>query len=220
MIKPHYNILIATPANNFTPAYVKSLLKTIYILNKENISWNFLNATGSLIAMVREETICGSYFNDETVIEPCGGEFTYDKIIWIDSDIEWQVSDFFALYLSDKDIITGCYLMSDRNIPIYDRPRGDMMSEEMFLTIKEPFKIHGCGFGFIGIKSGVFEKMPRPWFGPVKIPNDDKNKNISPEFIIVGEDLSWCTKAISCGFDIWADPSIKVNHQKSMMIKW
>jgi hypothetical protein len=110
--------------------------------------------------------------------------------------------------------------MEDRHVPIYNQPRGGMMPEQMLLEIKEPFKVAGAGFGFIAVKSGVFENMKRPWFGPVAIPNTDENKENDPEFILIGEDLSWCTKAINAGFDIWVDPLVRVTHQKTFQLYW
>lgn len=220
MDKPHFNVVIATPGNGFTPGYMRSILRTTSALTSEGLSWNFVNQGGSLVAMARESTVGGQDTNNPLMDKPWSGDFTYDKIMWIDSDIEWSPQDFFRLYKSDKDIISGCYLMEDRHIPIYNQPRGGMMPEDMLLQKKEPFKIAGAGFGFLAVKYGVFEKMPRPWFGPVAIPNTDENKDKEPEFILIGEDLSWCTKAISCGFDIWVDPLVRVTHQKTFQLYW
>lgn len=220
MDKPHFNVVIATPGNGFTPGYMRSILRTTSALTSEGLSWNFVNQGGSLVAMARESTVGGQDTNNPLMDKPWSGDFTYDKIMWIDSDIEWSPQDFFRLYKSDKDIISGCYLMEDRHIPIYNQPRGGMMPEDMLLQKKEPFKIAGAGFGFLAVKYGVFEKMPRPWFGPVAIPNTDENKDKEPEFILIGEDLSWCTKAINCGFDIWVDPLVRVTHQKTFQLYW
>jgi hypothetical protein len=218
--KPHFNIVIATPANSFTPGYLRSLLQTVVAIQQEGLTWNFISQGGSLVAMARESTIGGPNTNDIKMTEPYNGEFTYDMIMWIDSDIIWDPADVFKLYKSNKKIISGCYLMEDRHIPIYNQPRGGMMPEQMLLQAKEPFKVAGAGFGFIAVKSGVFENMPRPWFGPVSIPNTDDNKDIAPEFILIGEDLSWCTKAIKSGFEIWVDPSVRVTHQKTFPLIW
>lgn len=216
MNTPHFNVVFATPGNSFTPHYVRSLLVATNALNQEGLSWNFLNQGGSLVAMARETTIGGWDTNNINMRQPCSGEFTYDMIMWIDSDIAWTPTDMFALYNSDKEIISGCYLMENRYIPIYQQPRGGMMPEELLDTYKKPFKVAGCGFGFIGVKSGVFENMPRPWFGPAPVPNyDEKTGEKKEDFILIGEDLSWCTKAIAAGFDIWVDPSVRVIHQKT-----
>jgi hypothetical protein len=218
--KPHFDVIIATPGNSFTQGYMRSILITVKALEQEGLSWNFLNQGGSLVAMARESTIGGYDTSNPLMREPCSGQFTYNKIIWIDSDIEWGVQDFFRLYNSKKDIVSGCYLMTDRMVPIYNQPRGGMMPEAMLLERSEPFKVAGAGFGFIAIKSGVFEKMPRPWFGPVAIENTAEDKEENPQFILVGEDLSWCTKAIQCGFEIWVDPKVKVIHEKTFQLYW
>jgi hypothetical protein len=216
MNKPHFNVVFATPANSFTPGYLRSLLVSTNALNQEGLSWNFLSQGGSLVAMARETTIGGMDTNNVKMTQPCSGEFTYDMIMWIDSDISWTPTDLFALYNSKKEITSGCYLMEDRTIPIYQQPRGGMMPEALLDDYKRPFKVAGCGFGFIGVKSGVFEKMPRPWFGPVPIPNfDEETGEKTEDFILVGEDLSWCTKAINSGFEIWVDPDVRVVHQKT-----
>jgi hypothetical protein len=218
--RPHFDVVIATPGNGFTPGYMRSILRTVAILDKEGISWNFLNQGGSLVAMARESTIGGCDTNNPLMSEPCSGQFTYNKIIWIDSDIEWMTQDFFRLYNSEKDIVSGCYLMEDRMIPIYNQPRGGMMPEKMLLEKTDPFKVAGAGFGFLAVKYGVFENMPRPWVGPVSISNTAEDKDSNPEFILIGEDLAWCTKAIKCGFDIWVDPKVRVVHQKTFQLYW
>jgi hypothetical protein len=221
MDKPHFNVVIATPGNSFTPGYMTSILRTVSLLDREGMSWNFLNQGGSLVAMARESTIGGYDTNNIKMTEPCSGDFTYDKIMWIDSDIEWNPEDFFKLYNSKKDIISGCYLMEDRHIPIYNQPRGGMMPEEMLLKKTEPFEIAGAGFGFLCVKYGVFENMKRPWFGPVGVENiDEETGEKTEDFILVGEDLSWCTKAIRAGFKIWVDPLVRVTHQKTFKLYW
>lgn len=220
-MKPHYNIVFATPANSFTPGYLRSLLITIDAFYSEGITWNFLSQGGSLVSMARECTVAGYDVNNVEMNELCSGTFTYDMIMWIDSDIEWQPSDVMRLYNSNKQIISGCYLMENRHVPIYQQPRGGMMPETLLNDYSSPFKIAGCGFGFLGVKSGVFEKMPRPWFGPVAVPDfDEKTGEKKEDFILVGEDLSWCTKAINSGFDIWVDPNVRVIHQKTFKLNW
>jgi len=216
MEKSHFNIVFATPGNSFTPGYLRSLLISTRAIEQEGLTWNFLNQGGSLVSMARESTIGGYDTNNIDMTEPVNGQVTYDKIMWIDSDISWMPTELFQLYNSKKEIISGCYLMEDRHIPIYNQPRGGMMPEQLLNDYNKPFKIAGCGFGFLAVKQGVFEKMPRPWFGPESVPDGDNGEI----FILVGEDLSWCTKAIKSGFDIWCDPDVRVIHQKTFQLFW
>ena len=213
----HYNVVIATPGNSFTQGYVFSLINTIKFLEKSSISWNFVNKSASFVSLAREMTVAGSGFNSQTSKIPFSSDFSYDKIFWIDSDISWAIEDFANLYYSDEDIISGCYLMPDGNSPIYLEKMGPMMSGQDVATRSKKFKAQGCGFGFICIKNNVFENIPRPWFGPVPFLSGSQE---DPQILLIGEDLSWSTKAINCGFEIWVDPNVLVTHNKNVPLRW
>lgn len=219
---PHYTVLLATPGANMLPGYVRSLLKTIKLLEQQGISWNYLTEYSSLVAMARETTIGGGNYQQINNSAPMGGTMTYDKIMWIDSDIAWEPVDFFRILESDKDIISGCYLLQDGTATIYEEPLGLAMKKEEVLQHKSPFKVAGgVGFGFLGVKQGVFESMTRPWFSQVEVMV--KNKETGEDeykFPLMGEDLAWCTKALKLGYDIWVDPRVLVTHHKQAVLAW
>lgn len=220
-MKPHYNVVFATPGRSMIPGYVRSLLKTVHALEKEGISWNYMTEYSSLVAHAREMTIGGTQYNNISNSMPGSGEFTYDKIMWIDSDISWEPIDFFRLYESSKEIISGCYQIEDNTITAYHEPLGPAIPSKEIIKLKEPFKVYGVGFGFLSVKSGVFEAMPRPWFGQESISIINKNTGIEEEKRpLIGEDLSWCVKAHKIGLDIWIDPKVKVRHQKTISLDW
>jgi hypothetical protein len=212
---PHYNVVFCTPGANFTAGYLQSILMTVYALNNEGLSWFFLNSSSSHVAVAREGTIAGAAkWGTGEVTKPMNGDFTYDKLMWIDSDIQWTPQDFARLYYSDKDIVSGCYLMMDRSTPIYQNVLSPMMREEDLLRYDAPFKTNGVGFGFLCVKSGVFEAISRPWFSLV---GTDSQFGME---VILGEDLAWCIKAKNAGFDIWVDPAVKVSHHKTGKVSW
>ena len=212
---PHYNVVFATPGNSFTPGYMNSILMTVYALEREGLSWFFLNETSSHVAIAREGTIAGKdNWSNGRVTKPRDGEFTYDKLMWIDSDIQWGPSDFGTLYYSDKDIISGCYLMPDRCTPIFMNVLSPMLTEQDLLKHREPFKCAAVGFGFLCVKYGVFEAMERPWFSFTGAEEDFGIK------VILGEDVAWSIKAKKAGFDIWVDPSVKITHTKTGKVAW
>ena len=213
-MKQHYDVLIATPGRSMENEYVKSLVDTITYLSKVGISYKFLNEYSSQVNMAREATAMGSMFLDAFNTELVRGEVTYDKIIWIDSDISWDVNDFMKLYESDKDVVSGIYL-NEKGVPMFS-----MLSEEIdmasMILSDNYFPVAATGFGFIAIKSGIFEKIQRPWFDLVfnKLVNEDGKEMLIP----LGEDYSWCNKARAAGFDIFIDPSVKLNHHKKISI--
>ena len=85
--------------------------------------------------------------------------------------------------------------------------------------MENPFKVQSIGFGFVAIKHGVFEKLPRPWFNLeyVKVAEDSEG---NPVIDSVGEDISWCVKAYRAGIDIYFYPKVLVTHMKKHPITW
>jgi hypothetical protein len=89
-VKPHVNVLLATPGRNMEAEYVKSLIQTISYLNQVGISYMFLNEYSSMVSTAREATAMGDQYLDPFNNSPVRGQVTYDKIFWIDSDIVWK----------------------------------------------------------------------------------------------------------------------------------
>ena len=214
----HVNILIATPGRNMEAEYVVSLVNTIKYLNENHITYMFLNQYSSQVSAARESTIMNSRLLSAFETRPLSGRVTYDKIIWIDSDISWTIEDFIKIYKSDLDIISGIYF-NEEGVPMISINKDDMYYSPEYLVGKQyPFEVFGVGFGFLAVKSGVFENIPRPWFDTVfeKVYNEDKTKEM---YIPYGEDYSWCKKAHDAGYKIYADPSIRLGHHKKVRIQ-
>lgn len=217
-MKPHVNVLIATPGRNMEAEYVKSLVQTISYLNQVGISYMFLNEYSSMVSSAREATTMGETYLDPFNNQPVRGNVTYDKIIWIDSDIGWEITDFMKLYESDKDIIAGLYF-NEKMVPMFSVAVEDAAKEiDRILRSSKEEEIFAAGFGFIAMKQGVFENMKRPWFESLfeKMTSEDGEKEI---FIPYGEDFAWCKKAQQAGFKIYLDPTISLSHYKKVRVK-
>jgi hypothetical protein len=207
-----YDLVIATPASMLTAAYVRSLTKTIKVLEDNGISWNYVNYESCYIREARERIINDGYEEDLDNQIPFSGNFDYKKIMWIDSDIEWEPEDILSLYHSDRHIITGAYMMTNGKIAVsFDEQ--DSPYPYQIPTSRE-VQVSSCGFGFLCIKKGVFEKMPKPWFDSRIF---EKNGRLTAG---IGEDSSWCIKAGESGFKIWLDPNVRVIHNKTMALAW
>lgn len=216
MDKPHVNVLIATPGRMMEAEYVKSLVATLTHLNRVGVSYIYLNEYSSQVNAAREATIMGSRFLAAFETEPLNGQVTYDKIIWIDSDISWNVEDFMKLYESRYDVVSGIYF-NEEGVPLFTFKEDDIYFDHDQLKHKQyPFEVFGVGFGFVAMKSGVFEKCKRPWFETEfqRITNDEGREMYIPW----GEDFSWCIKAQNAGFKIMLDPSIRVGHHKKIRL--
>lgn len=216
MSRKQVDVIIATPGHSMDAAYVKSLTETISVLNEKGITWRFVSRYSPRIAAARESTTMDSDYLDAFNQSPLRGEVDYKKIFWIDSDISWTPSDFLALYESDKDIISGVYL-SDRGVYMFGAFDKSVEPKKLLNTF-DPVEVGAVGFGFVCVKQGVFEKMPRPWFAEKfeKVVDERTGQDMYTPY---GEDFSWCISARECGFSIFVEPTIGVSHYKKVVIK-
>jgi hypothetical protein len=211
----HYNVVIATPGFSMDAEYVKALMATCERLVDEGISFTFLSEYSSFVPHAREATAMGGKELRYDKKQIAGGKFTYDKIFWIDSDIVWTPEDFLKLYFADLDIVSGLYLLDDeKSVPVQVVDGFVRLEKANVKFLEKTFQAGAVGFGFVCIKSGVFESMPRPWFKLARLNRGDER----PE-LMVGEDFSWCYSAIENGFKIWVDATVQVTHRKIRNLK-
>jgi hypothetical protein len=206
-------VLIATPGKLLHSEYVESLVETTRWLSSEGLDYKFLGKQSSFVPSARELTAIDDYQNNWETREVGAGAYTYDKIFWIDSDIQWDVEDFVRIYQSDLDVVSGLYQTHPNGtvaVSQFDEkglPR--KMSEADFFMQEDPIEVFGVGFGFVAMKSGVFEQCDRPWFKIEHIRWEGLDFDTN-----VGEDYSWCINARRNGFKIMLDPTVKVYHHK------
>lgn len=215
----HFNIVICSPGYSFVAEYIKSLTETINACNQLNLSIKWINGQSARVHYARELAVSNDNFDIHRDCQiPFNNEFTYDTIVWIDSDISWSTDTFIKLINSPYQVTTGAYLLTDGASTIYTPEYLEGVPSHLIKKMKHPIKIQSCGFGFIGIKKGVFERLPRPWFNHVLAPiGRDLNGDILD---LLGEDISWCYKAYKANIDVWFDPEILVTHHKTVPLSF
>lgn len=208
----YYDVIIATPGTSMCYNYVKSLIDTINALNERGLTYKYINCQGSPVNIARENVI-------EEIIK-----YNYNKIIWIDSDIGFTPNDFLKLYDSDKDIISGAYLLVDGITStisplIQDRKNGEMeFKKNDILKLTKPIKVQTVGFGFVAMSNNVIPRIVKPYFELInKVIQNSFGKHL---YISLGEDISFFIKAQQTGFDVWFDPNVLVNHMKTQTVSW
>ena len=87
---PHINLMICTPGHSVMKNYLDSLIKTFSLLQREGITFGFANEYSSLVHNAREVTLSGTNNNFLDDSRPFSAKLTYDKIMWIDSDMMWD----------------------------------------------------------------------------------------------------------------------------------
>jgi hypothetical protein len=214
-----YDVLIATPGRMFHAEYVSSLMKTVNYCCNHGMRIGFLNKYSSFVPTARELTAIDRWDHNYDSNEIAEGKYLYNKLFWIDSDIEWTPEDFMKLYDSNHAVISGLYAL-DRAGTVavgLTTNRGSLrrVNKVEFLLHDEPSEVGGVGFGFLCVKRGVFESIPRPWFliGRMQWSEDNAMR------VNVGEDYSWCGRAQQHGYKIMVDPAVKVKHHKETIFE-
>ena len=154
---------------------------------------------------------------------PWDGAVDYDYMLWIDSDVLFRFEDFLALLKHQVAIAGGVYLMADGQrfaaVETMDAEAFRATGHFEFLTPAALARRDGlvqvdyCGFGFVLIRAGVFEKLEYPWFRPVWIDMPGGVREFT------SEDVGFCIEARKAGFPIHVDPRVIVGHEKSTVLK-
>jgi hypothetical protein len=210
------NLVICIPAMSFDPDWVlKHFNPFLGYCAGKGIKVSVAKNTQRLnLSIARESVVLtnpGRDLNDWTITAPWKGEVPYDYMLWMDSDMRFTPADFERLLAADKDVATGVYPMvtgetPDGNVEIAIAA-SDMQGiafNSMADTLERTLVF---GFGFVLVKHGVFERIPRPWFPCQKM-------NMLGQEIFAGEDTAWCLKAAEAGVECWVDRGVYLPHKK------
>ncbi len=153
--------------------------------------------------------------------DPWGGEVDYDYMLWIDSDVVFRFEDFQALLAHKVDMVGGLYLMADNQryaaVEHMDEAMFQRQGEFEFLTPamvesrKGLVPVDYCGFGFVLVRRGIFEKLEYPWFRPITV-------EICGCSEFTSEDVGFCLMAKKAGLQMMVDPQVVVGHEKAVVL--
>ena len=144
-------------------------------------------------------------------------------ILFIDSDIIFSYEQVKKILMSDEDVVGGFYVKKQEGVvaPVcntfnsIDKPRLDGL-----------VKVKYMGTGFLRVSRKVFEVMIQKKGNELAYIDDGDGKTVKHDFWRMGvyqdphtglkrwlsEDWQFCQFAMECGFDIWADASILLQH--------
>ena len=189
-------ILIAIPCMDQVPAPFAQSLAMIRKPDNDSVACAF--QMGSLIYTSRNNLALQAM------------QLETDYVLWLDSDMvfyqELLVDMKNVMEENGLDFLSCLYF---RRTPpfspvLFDQLDIDENLECHWTDFKmipsQPFKVGGCGFGAVLIKTDVLFDVQCKYetmFTPVGN---------------MGEDLSFCWRARECGYDIWCDPHIELGH--------
>lgn len=210
-------VVFCIPGSNFSARFLLSWTRLMGYCSESGIEAVVSIGVNPNIYMARNKCLSGNIENGKN--QKVFNGLDYDYIMWIDSDIIFEVQNFIDLLSHKKDIVCGYYSNSDgvhtTLIREYDFSKSLKLN---FLSLpdvykeKELFPVVLTGLGFSLVKHGVFEKFTYPWFKPKFVETDSSNVDITTE------DISFCIDAAEKGYEILADPKIRVGHEKLCLL--
>lgn len=163
-------------------------------------------------------------------------ETDYERLMFIDSDIEFSDEDVAKLWSMDADIAVGVYTMKEDGAKYAAWMNGELVDD--LEECESPVEVDYAGTGFMMIKRSVFEAL-KPYTDVEEFQLLDRKTNgfryvffdfpreelvkeraqeISKEIPCLRvvrelpEDYGFCKKARALGFKVIMDPSVKLKH--------
>ena len=182
-----------------------SLCQLMTMAMRLGVSVHLAHVTGcSIITMARNRLVEQFLKTDCT------------ELLFIDSDVIAQAEDIMRLMAQsgDKDITAGNYPRRAKDkkffMDLYFDENGDLEFDGAMM------RINRVGTGFMLIQRHVIEAIAAK---SAKYVSNDGSGNVSNVFEFkvegdqfVGEDYTFCDKAVAEGFKIWTDVEISLPH--------
>ena len=218
-------IIFCIPGNNFSNTFLKCWTILYDSCLRNGIKPILSNAYTSNVYYVRSQ--CLKLTNNGGKYQKPFNGMDYDYICWIDSDMVFTWEQLKLLIDDDKDVISGIYLMHDReqfttvldwNLEFYQKNGyfQFLKKEDIKDMINEPIrKCSYTGLGFTLMKRGIIEQVSYPPFMPY-IQEYESKFGTMVEF--ASEDVSLFRKLEQSGIKCYVDLRVKVGHEKNFVI--
>jgi hypothetical protein len=226
-------VVIALPGNNFSSAFLMSLLATMNAL-LDNNKYKLIISPGvsSYVTFARMQTLGLSVLRGAEQKAFDGQAFDY----WITIDSDQVFSPVQIIDLLDSlethPVVAGCYRMSNlTHYPVvenwdteYFKKHGtfEFIGVDKLEAWKKDnegenfLKVAYSGMGFFGMRKEVLDAMKYPYFDSEKTTIEGDNGVILED--IMSEDVAFCKNINKAGFDIMLKATLRVGHQKSIIL--
>lgn len=181
--------------------YIQSLAGTMQLLAAKGIEADYIVLNGDpFIGRARDRLVARFMSSDST------------DLIFLDSDVGWQPEAILALLEHDADVVAGVY-----------PKRSETVEFPAVLKTEDGFPVGKCGLlqaimiptGFMRIQRRVFEGLGVEEYTAL----DEDLKGYFAHGIqegrFIGEDVAFCLKAQTAGFELWITPDIDFTHTGS-----
>ena len=188
-------LLIAIPSyEGLQPEFVRSLTELESQLREDNVWFEIKIISGTLVHTARDR------------LAQHAVKHHFDEVLWIDDDMVFDCHLYEDLKMCGKDMVCGLFV--SRHFPYVSCLfRSLMPVERISVYPDEAFKVAGCGFGCVLMKTQILADVMNNNGGKCFVP-DQK----------LGEDVAFCQRATNQGYEIWCEPTARVGHVGRIVI--
>ena len=188
-------LLIAIPSyEGLQPEFVRSLTELESQLREDNVWFEIKIISGTLVHTARDR------------LAQHAVKYHFDEVLWIDDDMVFDCHLYEDLKMCGKDMVCGLFV--SRHFPYVSCLfRSLIPVERISVYPDEAFKVAGCGFGCVLMKTQILADVMNNNGGKCFVP-DQK----------LGEDVAFCQRATNLGYEIWCEPTARVGHVGRIVI--
>lgn len=185
-------LLIAIPTMDTVPVpFLQSLLALARRLDREGVDYSIEIEQGTLIYMARERLASRAVNSG------------FSHVLWLDSDMVFSDSIVEDLQFSGKAFVSG--IAHGRRSPFLSCLFKNIELESLERWTleeypKDTFEVAGCGMACCLIETEIIKQVMLQR-GTAFYPLQS-----------YGEDLSFCKRARSLGYHIYAEPAVRLGH--------
>lgn len=191
-------LLIAIPTMDMVPVqFLDSILKLTRKLERDGVAFDIEIESGTLIHMARDKLACKAINNG------------YTHVLWLDSDMVFSDSIVEDLQFCGQKFVTG--IAHGRRSPFMSClfKSLDLSAIERWELKdypKDTFEVAGCGMACVLIDVQILKEVQFKF-----------NTCFMP-ILSYGEDLSFCKRAVSMGYHIYAEPAVRLGHVSHLTV--
>ena len=185
-------LLIAIPTMDTVPVpFMQSLVGLVQRLDRDGVAYEVANECGTLIYMAR----------DRLASKAVNNGFTH--VLWLDSDMVFTDAIVDDLQFCGQPFVSG--IAHGRRSPFMsclfkslDLSKLERWELKDYPT--DTFEVAGCGMACVLMEAKILNEVFLKF-----------NTCFMP-LLSYGEDLSFCKRAVSLGYHIYAEPTVRLGH--------
>jgi hypothetical protein len=220
-------IAIALPGREFSGNFLKNWSQTLLTLTQKGYKIIMLNEYSSYVPFSRMKTLGLDVMRGATQV-PFDGKLDYDVWLTIDSDIFFIPEQVIEL-IEDTDkypVVSGLYRMSDLqhyaavkewNMD-YFKKHGtfEFLKVKDLDTFEKYMKVAYNGMGFFACRKGVIENLRYPYFSYPLFEIETEDGKVLRD--MCSEDVAFCKNLKDAGYQVVVNTSLRVGHEKTLVI--